>query len=349
MWGRLLRAAILIVPAATVVCVVTLLELADISSRQQAANRHPQQQSGHTTEKQDWTTQIAVATDWLDRHREWVNIIFTGFVAVFTGTLWGATKRLAHFAQTQAGDMQDLLRAARDNTTAAASQAEAMKQLHAVSEAQERVMREQAETMAASLALTQKSAEAATKAADIAEKTLISTDRPWVGMDTKLSGRIVVDSGEYRVPVDITLTNYGKSPALSVDYFIELCGSVDTAVIRHHQMINSVQYMTALHSGFVGKTLFPGFPDLHSKRVTASRATIDGEREKAISSEGTDQAGLYIVACAYYRLPGAEFFRHTTAVHQITTPDYDPFIVTADKAVFEIHQSMLVTSRGQMT
>jgi hypothetical protein len=69
-------------------------------------------------------------------------------LALFTLYLWRATHGLRRYAGIQASDMQDLLDAARDYATAAASQAESMRQLHAVSEAQERVMREQANATA---------------------------------------------------------------------------------------------------------------------------------------------------------------------------------------------------------
>jgi hypothetical protein len=51
-------------------------------------------------------------------------------LAVFTLYLWRATRGLWHYAGIQARDMRGLLKAARDNV-------EAMKQLHAASEAQE--------------------------------------------------------------------------------------------------------------------------------------------------------------------------------------------------------------------
>jgi len=88
---------------------------------------------------------------WIDAHHDLVIALGTAAIASFTGTLWWATIGLRELAKVQGDDVQQLLIAARANATAAASQAEAMRQLHAASEAQERVMREQAETMAASL------------------------------------------------------------------------------------------------------------------------------------------------------------------------------------------------------
>jgi hypothetical protein len=91
-------------------------------------------------------------------------------LALFTLYLWRATHGLRRYAGIQAGDMQQLLAAARDSVTAAISQTEAMGQLRAVSKAQERVMREQAETMAANLALTKNATEAAQTSANAASR-----------------------------------------------------------------------------------------------------------------------------------------------------------------------------------
>jgi hypothetical protein len=216
MWSRLLRVVTVIVAAGIVIGLIIFVELADIASRQKVADHHPQQPSDYTRHKQDWATQVTAASEWLDRHREWINVISTIFVAAFTGTLWAATRRLAHFAETQAGDMQSLLRAARENTTAAASQAEAMGKLHAVSEAQEQVMREQTETMAANLSLTkratdaaQTSADAAKKAAGVAERALIAVERPILIVSIQDNFQIQIGRPKFCIGIE----NVGKQVA----------------------------------------------------------------------------------------------------------------------------------------
>jgi hypothetical protein len=89
-----LRALIVAAIASFVIGAIVATELADISSRQQATYSHPQQPSDYTRQKQDWTAEVAVGSDWLDAHREWINVISTIFIAGFTGTLWWATARL---------------------------------------------------------------------------------------------------------------------------------------------------------------------------------------------------------------------------------------------------------------
>jgi hypothetical protein len=66
-----------------------------------------------------------MATDWLDRHRECINVISTIFIAGFTGTLWGATKRLWKVAGTQAKILEKSTTEARDAIKAAQTSAEA--------------------------------------------------------------------------------------------------------------------------------------------------------------------------------------------------------------------------------
>ena len=139
-------------PCGSVIAIATILiaallssEMADMASRQQVADRHPQQQSGHVPRNKIGPPK--------SRSRP-IGSTDTGSGSIFCSrgsllyslALCGARLNAsAYFAETQAIDMQNLLRAARDNTTAAASQAEAMKQLHAVSEAQERVMQRHAD------------------------------------------------------------------------------------------------------------------------------------------------------------------------------------------------------------
>jgi hypothetical protein len=143
-------------------------------------------------------------------------------LAVFTLYLWRATHGLRRYAGIQAADMQDLLDTARDNATAAASQAEAMRQLHAASEAQERVMREQAESMAASLDLTKRVAEAAqasARAAMLHATTVVNTEMPIVRLDMiqirdHNTGEIISDGVLPRhFDIHVWFKNFGRTPA----------------------------------------------------------------------------------------------------------------------------------------
>jgi len=80
--------------------------------------------------------QAACAADFADKNERAISALAAVALALFTLYLWRATRGLRHFAGIQARDVQRLLEAANINATAAASQAEAMTQLHAAAIAQ---------------------------------------------------------------------------------------------------------------------------------------------------------------------------------------------------------------------
>jgi hypothetical protein len=150
-------------------------------------------------------------------------------LALFTLYLWRATHGLRRYAGIQAGDMQDLLDAAQANAAAAASQAEAMRQLHAASEAQERVMREQAQTMTENLALTKAAVEAAKRNADISERALVELEAPFLYVKVTNPGLVVTKNkpgggqpSNYSINFGYSrfvFSNYGRTPARIFSYF----------------------------------------------------------------------------------------------------------------------------------
>jgi hypothetical protein len=102
---------------------------------------------------------------------------FTLVLALSTAGLWVATSRIG---KRQSIDMTGLINATTRTAEAAALQVEALRPLHAVSEAQERVMQEQAETMTAELASTQLAATAARESAETATRALMLSQRAWL-------------------------------------------------------------------------------------------------------------------------------------------------------------------------
>jgi hypothetical protein len=343
----LVRVVAVIIFAAIAIDALVSIELADIASRQLIADQYPQQPTGHAGGKEDWATQVTIALDWLEVHKEWINVISTIFIAAFTGTLWAATRRLAHFAETQAGDMQSLLRAARDNTSAAASQAQSMRQLHAVSEAQERVMREQAETMAATLDLTKRSTEiaetsanASLRSATVAERSLILADRPWIGISIKIIGSLVITDFSYEVEIAVVLSNYGRSPAIKTACTVLACPSVDIAASAHTEMIELARRSHAMMAT-PGRTLFPNSP----RREDTFKLSI---RRDHINVEDED-AGFFIVCCAYYGLPTGGRFRYITVMHEIVRKDRKSIICDTRAPFYRADQLELTTFGGETT
>jgi type II secretory pathway pseudopilin PulG len=132
MWRRWL--AILVVAGATIAAIL-VLELSELP-RQPPLVHHNEQQQQRRADKHDERPAITIG--------EGLNLLASIAIALFTGTLWWATRGLRHYAGVQAADMQKLLTVATASVDAAASQAEAMRQLHRAAVAQEAAIREQA-------------------------------------------------------------------------------------------------------------------------------------------------------------------------------------------------------------
>jgi hypothetical protein len=77
-------------------------------------------------------------------------------------------------------------------------------------EAMKKIGADQSRDMQASIA-------AAEKSADIAERTIAATQRPWISIDIGINGDLVFDAnGNAKVHLLFTLNNIGRSPATNV-------------------------------------------------------------------------------------------------------------------------------------
>jgi hypothetical protein len=153
------------------------------------------------------------AANFADANERVIGALAAIALSIFTLYLWRATHGLRRYAGIQAGDMQKLLTAAQGNTAAAASQAEAMKNLHAAALAQERVLQKQADATTAV-------AKAAQSSADISRRALTELERPYVvvevpepGIQGDASGNFSFSGSHPRWEV----SNYGRSPAILID------------------------------------------------------------------------------------------------------------------------------------
>jgi hypothetical protein len=222
MWRRWLYVILSASPVIGVIAGAEIFSLASESYPQRHAYSHNQYQPVYAL----LVELLLGAWQWLRDRIDHDTIISAAIVAtaVFTGTLWAATRKLGSIASTQASDMQSLLSAAQDTAAASASQVNAI-------EAQERVMREQAETMAASLDFTKRAADAAQASANAANThavaaeeanrinrdLLIATQRPWVSARLTIAGDLIYrDDGAAVLPITCTLKNIGRTPATSV-------------------------------------------------------------------------------------------------------------------------------------
>jgi hypothetical protein len=140
-----------------------------------------------------------------DKNERTIGALAAVAVAVFTLYLWRATHGLRRYAGIQAGDMQQLLTAARDNATAMAG-------LRAAAEAQERTMQEQATAITAV-------AEAARQSADIARRALTELERPYIVVRVPIADIKINEIGNYSSfgHPRWEVCNYGRTPAILVD------------------------------------------------------------------------------------------------------------------------------------
>jgi hypothetical protein len=207
---RLLRLVFFLVIVGGAVAAIVFQELAYISSAKVSSYRQANNHENHDRNKKDWPYQVAVATDWLTdsltERREWLNVLFTGLVALFTLTLSRATSQLSALARIQADDMQKLLRAAQDLRVAAEAQAKTATEQHAT-------LREQASATVAIAEAAKSSAGAAERTVKTMEDTAERQLRAYVYV---ANASILEANSEYRPNIRIKFKNFGRTPAYEV-------------------------------------------------------------------------------------------------------------------------------------
>jgi hypothetical protein len=176
----------------------------------------------------------------------------------------------------------------------------------------------QARDMRASIQVAQDAAKAAKRSADIADRLLTWTDRPWVDVRLKITGDLKFDTVEgCMMKIKLTLENIGKSPAIGLGFYVRFCPSISQAVESHREMVESTRYMFK-ESAF-GHTRFPNDPLEIDMVIGATPAQI----EAGIKESDSGLVEPYIVACAYYGLPTGGRFRHTSINKAIWIDDSD--------------------------
>jgi hypothetical protein len=82
------------------------------------------------------------------------------------------------------------------------------------------------------VSVTRQSADAARKAADVAEGTLVATNRPWASVaKIEIAGPLTFQNGEGKVPLTVALKNLGHSPAIRVSVNVKLVLSNTTNLL----------------------------------------------------------------------------------------------------------------------
>lgn len=215
-------------------------------------------------------------------------MIFTGAVAVFTFLLVGATV-LLYFA----GE----------------------KQLRLASETGKR----QSDEM-------QKSIAVASRAATVAENTLIAADRAWISIDAKIIGSLTFDEEVVSLNVEFKMTNVGKSPATHVELFAMLCPDIIAARNTGEATIEMLHTkifdfgVVLFPEGVNSRKLIIGMPIAQFRENIADAAKVVTEHGSA-ADVPRKTANPAIMACASYRLPGSKRRHHTVILFQVWHTD----------------------------
>jgi hypothetical protein len=226
---------------------------------------------------------------WLDLHHEGVNAASAVSLALFTLALVGATFGLLRVARIQIGDMQDLLKAARDNADAAASQAisatdhaaaavaqaEATHALERAARAQERAMRQLAE-------VTAEAARATFDYARTTEEALLLAQRP------KLRVRNVV----VRPPNVVGYTSMIFHPHQLVSgqlYFANIGGTEARIIEAHCEILWTDTGVSSLpmERPYEGKN--PNFPSFEKTLKAGESYPLIFQSDMLIDAQTSDE------------------------------------------------------------
>jgi len=147
--------------------------------------------------------------------------------------------------------------------------------------------------------------KAAERSADVAEKSILFIDRPWVSIKIECNGPLEFKSETINAPVRITLTNIGKSPATNVSYQAVLYADIAEASVEGNHLARKTGEKYPAYLNF-GRVLFPDEVFSFTETLTLDRATFI-ERINIVHT-GPDSEKLgYPAVCviANYGLPGA--------------------------------------------
>jgi hypothetical protein len=163
----------------------------------------------------------------------------------------------------------------------------------------------------------QASVKVATRSAEVAERTMILNDRPWVAVDIELAGPLIFTEEKCSIDIKYAIKNVGRSPAIKAGIFIEFVPA--GSIVDRHIRLTAVADMTAEQVSF-GSTLFPNGTHEMTSTFSINRSTIEDEIQKDERHEFRPS----IVACAYYGLPTGGRFRRTSVNYEITQAGDDP-------------------------
>jgi hypothetical protein len=148
-----------------------------------------------------------------------------------------------------------------------------------------------------------KSADAAKDSADIAKKTLIATQRPWLSVNLEIGSGLVFDDQGCRIVIKFRIKNVGNSPAVAVHIWSE--------IVLNNEITNQKRVCALygkdqidLTQTFGGDIIFPNDEITYGINLPITRAAIDQARNEIAEAHNIPVDNFIspsVVGCVSYR------------------------------------------------
>ena len=174
------------------------------------------------------------------------------------------------------------------------------------------------------LSIAKETAEAATVAAKVAEKTLATTNRPWLSVKANLSSSLDRDKrNNPRVKVSFNINNLGNSPAINIFVEAKIAVTTGDAIQLQKDIADDYGRFDRKHLGF---TLFPNESrtveidmPIESEDIQEFHRRVDAEAGKK------DAYGSMILAVLIgtvaYTFTFADGLQHTGFIYHLANGD----------------------------
>ncbi len=178
--------------------------------------------------------------------------------------------------------------------------------------------------------IAQKTANAANKSAEVAEKTLIATQRPWIEIiDMKLNGPtpIIFAAGGINLNMSYQLKNVGITPAVDIKFFYEvLIKDSDQDMITSEKLRDICIEKSSKRQGFhvVAGIVGHLFPNETSREVPIIAYIPISHFEKIMERKIDTFKSIQIVGYVTYKFPFDETIHITGALYLLVRKDGTP-------------------------
>jgi len=167
--------------------------------------------------------------------------------------------------------------------------------------------------------VAEKTADAAKESADVANKTLTASQRPWIFPDVSVGSDLSINDDGAKVTFEYVLKNSGNTPALAVEVYPKLfafqfgkiSGDPPNLTVNVPQTnaaaelakfcaaLTESSEMLAKANVSKGDPIFPGRELRGALNITMPKAEIDAAREQS----GPDILSPVLLFCVTYRTP----------------------------------------------